>query len=1779
MSALKRKGGKVRDASEKSTKRQKIGTENGRSSNSSKEQDEKTIKSAKSLLSAEQPAFPRGGAGALTLLEKKQIRAQASRDIAQEAQSDDLFGGNPQAAEDSVSENEKHPPKVSEEKTPSKRKGKKSKLSTQPNKSDTIPVESISHKRLSSESLLLGCVSHISTKGLTLSLPNNLSGFAPLTSISKQYTSKLERSLHQDPDEAQLSDVDANDNTNDIRHNFQVGQFLRVAVSESDGHELGKKEKKRKIMLSLEPSLVNRGLVRSVLVPGITVQASIVSIEDHGAVVDIGLGHDAPAFISKQALPKGLNVSDLQVGSVFLCSVTSMNSKSKAVQLSADLTAPFAAKASSSVDAYLPGTLADILLTQVTQEGLVGKLLGVLDATADALHSNLIHDKDNFSTKYQVGQKVTGRIIANFPMANSKRLAFSMLPNLTKLENNAKPQMALSSTIDRAEVVSVIPNLGVYLSIAPHATGFAHISRLSDQNVDVISEMNGAYKKGSEHRARILDYNATDNLYILSLQRSILEQRFLRLEDIEVGQVVTGTIETILQDTESVNGLLVRICPGITGLVPPIHMSDVLSKKSDKKFKEGASVKARVLSIDLDRRRLKLTMKKTLVNSDQPVWSSWDDLQVGQSTVGTLTKVEPHGAKVQFYGRVTGRLPVSEMSEAFIKDATEHFKVGQVITVHTLRVDSQLHRLTLTARDPSMVVKNDTSTLNAATQVSGTVFEKNADDLMIRLETDGVIARLPLDHICDGSERKRKAALDKIRVGQHLEDLLLLEIRGRHVNLSNKVSLREAAREGKLLKDFEDLKEDKIVTGYISNITENRVFVVFAQGITGVVNKAQIPEDRLDSPDFGMTRLQPLTTRVIKIDYSGATPRFWLSMKTSDAVKEQKSTPEAVDVEREIVDPIDDRITSYSALVDGAVLKVRITSIKETQINVEIAKGIQGRIQVSEAFDRFEDIRDRKRPLKQFSNKQIMEVRIIGRHDSRSYRFLPLSHRSSKNVVFELSARPSMVADSSKAVLRMQDLNVGESHLAFVNNISENSLMVNLSPAVRGRIRSADVSDDLNLAANLRSNFPIGSVLKTKVLAVDVEKNHLDLSAKTGRSTKTLNIENVNAGDIVAGRVTKITDRAIIVQLSENLVGAVELIDMADDFDLADTTRFSKDQIVRAYVLRVDAPNKKIFLSLRPSKILSSRLDVKDPEVSLQQIQVNDVRRGFISNVSEKGVFITLAQGLTAFVRVTNLSDDYLKDWKNEFQKDQLVRGKIIAVDKDSGHVQMSLRKSHVENDYRPPVSFHDMKVGQIVRAKVAKIETFGIFIVVENSENVRGLCHRSEIAEKRIEDVTKAGFTEGDMVKAKVLKIDSKEKRINFGIKASYFQDEGGEAGEHSGDIDEDDDSDDIIDDLPEDDEDMSDNGGVNLNVKSSEDEENLTDGGESDGESIRDGQDERRPDSRPNAAGLSAGGFDWFGTPTVNSIQSKRSAEFSDTEETSTVHKKKKKKPEIKVDRTGDLDKDGPQSVDDYERLLLSEPDNAQLWVQFMAFHLDLGDVDQARETGNKALRSIGLAQEAEKMVVWSALLNLETAFGDEESTEATLQRACETNEPEEVYSKLASIYIHAGKKDEADSLFQRMVKKFTQNPKLWINYATFLFDGMEDAARARALLPRALQALPPFTHFDITSKFAQLEFKTKTGVPEEGRTRFQGLVNLYPKRLDLFNIMIDLEMKLGEKEQVRSLFDQVLSRKLKPAKAKPFFQRWQDFEQREGDEKKIEEVQERAARWVAQYQKQAD
>lgn len=104
---------------------------------------------------------------------------------------------------------------------------------------------------------------------------------------------------------------------------------------------------------------------------------------------------------------------------------------------------------------------------------------------------------------------------------------------------------------------------------------------------------------------------------------------------------------------------------------------------------------------------------------------------------------------------------------------------------------------------------------------------------------------------------------------------------------------------------------------------------------------------------------------------------------------------------------------------------------------------------------------------------------------------------------------------------------------------------------------------------------------------------------------------------------------------------------------------------------------------------------------------------------------------------------------------------------------------------------------------------------------------------------------------------------------------------------------------------------------------------------------------------------------------------------------------------------------------------------------------------------------------------------------------------------------------------------------------------------------------------TDITVISKMAQMEFKH--GSPERGRTIFEGIVSNYPKRVDIWGIYIDMELKLGDHSAIRNLFEKVTTLNLSSKKMRYFFERYLKFEREYGTKETVAHVREKARQYV--------
>jgi len=648
---------------------------------------------------------------------------------------------------------------------------------------------------------------------------------------------------------------------------------------------------------------------------------------------------------------------------------------------------------------------------------------------------------------------------------------------------------------------------------------------------------------------------------------------------------------------------------------------------------------------------------------------------------------------------------------------------------------------------------------------------------------------------------------------------------------------------------------------------------------------------------------------------------------------------------------------------------------------------------------------------------------------------------------------------------------------------------------------------------------------------------------------------------------------------------------------------------VQCRVLKSIPKQSLVEVSLRESRI-EGDLDEDQAPPEGETVQA------YVVETNKKGCFVRLARHIDGRATLTELCDGFLPNPQASFPAGRLVVGKVKSIStipksKSSKHpakmnVDLDMRESVLLGNKRA-LDFDEVKVNEKYKGTVTRVEAYGVFVQLENSK-VSGLVHLSECSDGFVKNVASL-YDPGDLVKVLVIKKDDAEKKIGFSMKASHFADDedsdDDSSADDDGDVDDnenDSDDNDMVDNGMDDDE-MADadsdldsedeNFASKLAAKmakegdldDTEDGESSGSEDDSDNESESEEEEEETPKMDVDV------GFDWDydGKEKPKSKGSdSESSDDSDSEEENENEKghshNSRKKQALRRQEEREISKretaladgtadENPETAGDFERLLAASPNSSELWIRYMAFHLSVADIASARAVAEKAIGRIEFREEREKLNVWTALLTVENKYGTEASFATTIERACGQNNPKQVYLRACEIMekdlTTAESVTKADALYQKMCAKFKSKKKVWLAYLTYLLKQSRNE-EAHALSKRALLSLAPYKHAETMSKFAQLEYEF--GRPERARTLFDGIVAKYPKRLDLFYVYVDKEIKFGTFTVARSLLqNKVNGAKLSDKQVKGLFKKWFHIEEQHGDEASKEHVKECARQYV--------
>jgi small subunit ribosomal protein S1 len=168
----------------------------------------------------------------------------------------------------------------------------------------------------------------------------------------------------------------------------------------------------------------------------------------------------------------------------------------------------------------------------------------------------------------------------------------------------------------------------------------------------------------------------------------------------------------------------------------------------------------------------------------------------------------------------------------------------------------------------------------------------------------------------------------------------------------------------------------------------------------------------------------------------------------------------------------------------------------------------------------------------------------------------------------------------------------------------------------------------------------------------------------------------------------------------------------------------------------------------------------ENKEKFFSTVQIGDVVEGVVKSFTSFGAFIDLG-GFDGLLHINDMSWGHVTRPKDFVKKGQVVQLRLINIDPETQKINLSLK--HMQED--PWTTFEERyHVGDVVKAPVTKLTSFGVFIEIE--PGIEGLAHISELSwTKRINN-PKEILDIGDVVEAKVLGYDLDKKRVSLGLK-----------------------------------------------------------------------------------------------------------------------------------------------------------------------------------------------------------------------------------------------------------------------------------------------------------------------------------------------------------------------------------------------------------------------------
>jgi small subunit ribosomal protein S1 len=515
-------------------------------------------------------------------------------------------------------------------------------------------------------------------------------------------------------------------------------------------------------------------------------------------------------------------------------------------------------------------------------------------------------------------------------------------------------------------------------------------------------------------------------------------------------------------------------------------------------------------------------------------------LEEGQILRGTVIDITPDHVTVDVGYKSEGQIPMQEFLK---RDKKVDVKIGDRIDVLLERKESEEGLLTLSKEkaDKIKIWREISRSCREGEVIEGEIVGKVKGGLSV--DIGRILAFLPGSQI----DLKPVRNLD-VLIGQRLKFKVIKFNRKRNnIVLSRRVLLDEERKQlrGETLKN---LKEGDIVEGTVKNLTDYGAFIDLG-GMDGLLHITDISWGRIGHPSEKLSIGERIKVKVLHYDRE----------------KEKVS----LGLKQALPDPWESVPRKYSL---GSRIKGKVVNVTDYGVFVELEEGVEGLVHISELTWS----KKMKHPSKIVHIGDTVEVMVLDCD--------PVKRRISLGMK-QIEPNPWALIEEKYPV--------GTKVVGRVKTVTDFGIFIGFDEGVDGLVHVSEMSWTKKIK-HPSELYKKGQEVEAMVLNIDRKNERFSLGIKQLTPDPWKDVaRRYRKGEVVAGKVTNVTDFGAFVELEEGIEGLVHVSEISREKVEKPSDVLKVGDTLSAVVLHIDPHDRRIGLSIKGLKEKAEKAEIE----------------------------------------------------------------------------------------------------------------------------------------------------------------------------------------------------------------------------------------------------------------------------------------------------------------------------------------------------------------------------------------------------------------------------------------------------------------------------------------------------------------------------------------------------------------------------------------------------------